>query len=154
MSTPLVGFGSTMVGGDVALRRKILRKAFKSNVVKFNGTTVCKSMVGPFRASQNLGDPLGRKYQSCGGCNQIGDVNIHIRLNKDGVSNEACNIETLGYTPRQIPLESGNSKYVNDSSLFTRFKNLSSLNQNYKDTSFGGNDHNGAYVSLMSVRRR
>ena len=32
MSTPLVGFGSTMVGGDVALRRKILRKAFKTNV--------------------------------------------------------------------------------------------------------------------------
>ena len=33
MSTPLVGFGSTMVGSDVALRRKILRKAFKSNKI-------------------------------------------------------------------------------------------------------------------------
>ena len=154
MSTPLVGFGSTMVGGDVALRRKILRKAFKTNVVKVNGTAVCKSRAGPFRASQNQGDPLGRKYQSCGGCNQVGDVNIHIRLNQDAVGYESCDISTLGYTPRQIPLESGNSKYVNDSSLFTRFKNLSSLNQNYNDTSFGGNDHNGAYVSLMSVRRR
>jgi hypothetical protein len=63
-------------------------------------------------------------------------------------------IVTNGYTPVQIPLESGNSKYTNDSSLYTKFKTLSSINQNYNDTTFGGNAHNGAYVALMSVRRR
>ena len=153
MSTPLVGFGSTMVGGDVALRRKILRKAFKSNKITVNGTTI-KSMAGPFKASLSQGDPLNRLYQSCGGCNQVHDVNIRIRLNQDGISNNSCDLETKGFTPKQIPLETGNGKYVNDSSLFTRFKNLSSLNQNYNDISFGGNAHNGSYVSLMSVRRR
>lgn len=153
MSTPLVGFGSTMVGGDVALRRKILRKAFKSNKITVNGTTI-KSMAGPFKASLSQGDPLNRLYQSCGGCNQVHDVNIRIRLNQDGINNNSCDLETKGFTPKQIPLETGNSKYVNDSSLFTRFKNLSSLNQNYNDISFGGNAHNGSYVSLMSVRRR
>jgi hypothetical protein len=153
MSTPLVGFGSTMVGSDVALRRKILRKAFKSNKITVNGTTV-RSMAGPFKASLSQADPLNRLYQSCGGCNQVHDVNIHIRLNQDGISNNYCDVDTNGFTPKQIPLESGNSKYVNDSSLFTRFKNLSSLNQNYNDITFGGNAHNGSYVSLMSVRRR
>jgi len=154
MSTPLVGFGSTMTGGDVALRRKILRKAFKSDDVKYNNVKVFKSLAGPFRTAMHNADPLGRFNQSCGGCNQVHDVNIRIHLRQDGVGNQSCNVSTLGYTPRQIPLESGNSKYVHDSSLFTRFKNLSSLNKNYNDTSFGGNDHNGAYVSLMSARRR
>ena len=56
-------------------------------------------------------------------------------------------------TPLQLPLESGNSKYVHDSSLFTRFKTLSSINQNFDDTSFGGNKNNGAYSALMRVRR-
>ena len=152
MSTPLVGFGSTMVGSDVALRRKILRKAFKSNKINVNGGTI-KSMAGPFRASLSQGDPLNRLYQSCGGCNQVHDVNIRIRLNQDGINDSYCDVATNGYTPKQIPLESGNNKYVHDSSLFTKFKNLSSLNQNYKDISFGGNNSNGAFSALMRVRR-
>ena len=152
MSTPLVSFGSTMVGSDVALRRKILRKAFKSNKISVNGNTI-KSMAGPFRASLSQGDPLNRLYQSCGGCNQVHDVNIHIRLNQDGISNNSCDVETNGYTPQQIPLETGNNKYVHDSSLFTRFKNLSSVNKNYNDISFAGNNSNGAFSALMRVRR-
>jgi len=152
MSTPLVGFGSTMVGGDVALRRKILRKAFKSNKITVGNTTI-KSMAGPFRASLSQGDPLNRLYQSCGGCNQVHDVNIRIRLNQDGISDNYCDVVTNGFTPRQIPLESGNNKYVHDSSLFTKFKNLSSVNRNYNDISFGGNANNGSYSFLMKVRR-
>ena len=154
MSTPLVGFGSTMVGGEIALKRKILRKSCKTNCIKVPGTnTTFKSMAGPFRTFFSQGDPLNRKYQSCGGCNQVHDVNIRIRLNQDGISNSSCNVLTNNISPLQVPLESGNNKYVHDSSLFTRFKNLKSLKQNYNDISFGGNAHNGAYVSLMSVRR-
>ncbi len=152
MSRPLAGYGSALVGADVALKRKILRKSFRSNnVTSTNGITF-KSLAGPFRASISAGDPLARKYQSCGGSNQVHDVNIRIRLNQDGVSNNSCDIITNGVTPRQLPLESGNSKFVHDSSLFTRFKSLSSLNQNYDDISFGGNKHNGAYSSLMRIR--
>jgi hypothetical protein len=92
-------------------------------------------------------------YQSCGGCNQVNDVNSRLKLKQDGVSNASCNVVTNGYTPLQIPLETGNSKYVYDNSLFTRFKGLSSINQNYKDISNGGNNSNGAYVALMRVRR-
>jgi len=152
MSTPLVGFGSTMVGSDVAIRRKILRKAFKSNKINVNGNTI-KSMAGPFRASLSQGDPLNRFYQSCGGCNQVHEVNVRIKMKQDGISNNFCDTLTDGYTPRDIPLESGNNKYVHDSSLFTKFKNLSSLNKNYNDTTFGGNNSNGAFSAIMRVRR-
>ena len=126
MSTQLVGFGSTMVGSDVALRRKILRKAFKSNKISVDGNTV-KSMAGPFRASLSQGDPLNRLYQSCGGCNQVHDVNIHIRLNQDGISNGSCDVATNGYTPQQIPLETGNNKgsnFLSSSALQTAFIDL------------------------------
>ena len=153
MSRPLVTLGSTMDGSNVALKRKILRKAFRSNKIYVDGTII-KSMAGPFKASLSQADPLNRFYQSCGGCNQVHDVNIRIRLNQDGIHNTSCDTMTNGYTPRQIPLESGNSKYTNDSYLYTKFKTLSSINQNYNDTTFGGNAHNGAYVALMSVRRR
>lgn len=56
------GFGNTMVGSNVAMNRKKLRKAFKTNKVKENGTLTNKSSVaGPFRTAFNLGDPLGRR---------------------------------------------------------------------------------------------
>ena len=136
MSRPLAGYGSALVGSDVALKRKILRKSFRSNKVTSTNGITFKSLAGPFRASISAGDPLGRPYQVCNGLNTNG-----------------CNIVTNGVTPRQLPLESGNSKFIHDSSLFTRFKSLSSLNQNYDDNSFGGNKNNGAYSSLMRVRR-
>lgn len=153
------GFGNTLVGNDVAMQRRILRKAFKPSKVyyDYNGTKtlVGPAVSGPFRASINQGDTLGRKYQSCGGPNQVNDVNSRALRPKmqDSVSNKSCNVETLGVTPLQVPLGSGNGKYVSDSSLYTRFKNLSANNKTYNDKSFGGNDHNGSYTFLMAVRR-
>ena len=153
MSRPVQAFGSTDNTSDVALKRKVLKRAFTSNRVYYNGVEVYKSQVGPFRASQRVGDPLNRLYQSCGGCNQVNDVNSRIKLKQDGVSTASCDIFTKGYTPLQIPLEGGNSRYICDNSLFTRFKGLKSVNQNYNDTSNGGNNSNGAFVALMRVRR-
>lgn len=54
------GFGNTMVGSNVAMNRKKLRKAFKTNNINDGGTTK-KSAAGPFRTAFNLGDPLGRR---------------------------------------------------------------------------------------------
>jgi len=153
MSRPLAGYGSALVGSEVALKRKILRKSFRTNIATATNGAKFVSQAGPFRASISAGDPLGRKYQTCGGSNQVHDVNIRIRLNQDSVSNHSCNIVTNGVTPSQLPLESGNNKYVHDSSSFTRFKTLSSINQNYDDTSFGGDKNNGSYSAIMRVRR-
>jgi hypothetical protein len=103
-SRPLVGFGSTQVGGEIALKRKILRKTFRPNTKVVNGVSV-KSSAGPFRTSMNLGDFLSRQYQSCGGCNQVNDVNSRILRPKMGgtISNTSCNVATNGITPQQIP---------------------------------------------------
>ena len=152
-SHPLVGFGSTQVGGEIALKRKILRKTFRPNTKVVNGVTV-QSTAGPFRTSMNLGDFLSRQYQSCGGCNQVNDVNSRILRPKMGgtVSNTSCNVATNGITPQQIPLKGGNTKYVSDSSLYTRFKDLESINRNYNDTSFGGDNSNGSYSFIKAIR--
>jgi hypothetical protein len=153
-----VGFNNTQKDAESALKRKILRKAFKSSTISYvDGSgkhVVGKSMTGPFRASFNAGDLLNRKYQSCGGCNQVGNTNSSILRPKmaDSVSNTYCDATTNGVTPRQVPLYSGNSRYVSDSSLFTKFKQLNSINSNYNDKSFGGNDHNGSYTFLRNLR--
>jgi hypothetical protein len=138
----------------VALKRRILRKAFNSKNVYYDGAVVAKSNMGSFRSAEHIGDPLSRFYQSCGGCNQVNDVNSRLNLKEDGVSNASCNVVTNGYTPLQIPLHNGNLRYVRDNSLFTRFKGLAAINNNYDDNSNGGNKSNGAYVALMRVRRR
>ena len=149
-----VGFQSTMVGSDVALKRKILRKAFKSNNIKTNtGDIVGKSTIGPFRTSFHLGDVLSRKYQSCGGSNQVNGTHVNRVKLGGGLNNQSCNLETNGVTPIQVPLGSGNGKLVADSSLYTRFKNLESVNLTYNDSTFGGSDNNTTYVALNRVRK-
>jgi hypothetical protein len=150
------GLANTTFSAENALKRKILRKAFNSvNVSKPDGTIVTRSMAGPFRTAFTQGDVLNRTNQSCGGANQVNDVTSGIlRLSMGGcVGNQDCRTSTLGVTPREVPLFSGNNKYVSDSSLFTRFKGLASIHRNYNDSSFGGDASNGSYESLMRVRR-
>ena len=152
-SHPLLAFGSTQVDSQTAMKRKILRKAFKPDTTKVNGVTI-KSSAGPFRTAMNLGDFLSRKYQTCGGCNQVNDVNSRILRPKmgGGLSNLSCNVVTNGFTPLQIPLKGGNTQYVADSSLYTRFKHLEGINKNYYDPKFGGDKHNGSYSFLKDLR--
>lgn len=154
------GFANTLSGSEVAMKRRLLRKAFKPGKVYYDNagvkTSLGPAISGPFRAAFNQGDTLGRQYQSCGGCNQVNDVNSRILRPKmiDSINQKSCNVTTLGVTPIQVPLGSGNGKYVCDSSLFTRFKHLSAVNDTYNDKSFGGDDHNGSYSFLRAVRTR
>ena len=144
-------FGNSMVGAEVALKRRILRKAFKTN--KINKTNVSSSC-GPFRSAYNLGDPLSRKYLSCGGCNQVNDTNSNVLNSRmtDSVSNKDCGHEVNGFTPNDVPLKSGNIKFVADSSLYTQFKNLKSTNLTYNDKTGGGDEHNGSFSFLNNLR--
>ena len=145
------GYGNTLVGGEVALNRRKLRKAFKSNNVKEANV---KASCGPFRSAYNLGDPLSRKYMSCGGPNQVNDTNSRVLNHKmaDSVSSKDCGNVTHNVTPSEVNLKSGNIKYVSDSSLFTQFKHLEAINLNYNDESGGGDQHNGSYSFLNSLR--
>jgi hypothetical protein len=154
-----IGFTNTTFGADVSMQRKILRKAFKSNTVKYVDNSgavqiLGRSMSGPFRTAFNQGDVLTRKAQSCGGCNQVNDVNSGKLRPKmaDGVSKKDCGTVTCGVTPSQVPLGSGNRNYVSDSSLYTKYRQLSAVNRNYNDSSFGGDANNGSYTFLRRVR--
>ena len=148
------GFANSSFCAEDALKRKILRKAFKTNNVNVPGGPV-RSMAGPFRTAFNQGDVLSRSYQTCGGPNQVNDVNSSkLRLKMGGsVSRKDCQTLTNGVTPNEVPLYSGNQKYVSDSSLFTKFKSLSMINKTYNDKSFGGNDSNGSASNLRNIRR-
>lgn len=137
-----VAFGNTMTGGQVALNRRKLRKAFKTNKVA-NANNV-SSVCGPFRSAYQLGDPLGRKYLRCGGCSQVNGA--------DSVSNQDCNVTVHGATPLDVPLGSGNGKFVADSSLYTQFKHLESMNLTYNDKTGGGDENNGSYSFLNNLR--
>lgn len=149
-------YGNTLSGSEVAMKRKILRKAFKTNMVKKDGAlTDRRSVAGPFRAAFHLGDPLGRKNFRCGGCNQVNDVNSNV-LNSslaDGVSTQDCDKEVFGLTPKQVPLEGINSKFVADSSLYTKFKHLSAVNLTYNDSTAGGDEHHSTFSAINRVRQ-
>ena len=138
------GFGNTMTGAQVSLNRRKLRKAFKTNKV---GTNKVSSRCGPFRSAYQLGDPLGRKNASCGGCNQVNSVNSNVLRSSmaDSVSKKDCDLEVLGMTTGDVPIASGNGKFVADSSLYTQFKHLRSMNLTYNDKTGGGDEHNGSY---------
>ena len=136
------------------MQRKILRKAFKSNNIKTNtGESVGKSTIGPFRTSFHMGDVLSRKHQSCGGANQVNGTHVNRVKLGGSVSNQSCNVETNGVTPIQVPLGSGNGKMVADSSLYTRYKHLESVNLTYNDSTFGGSDSHSTYTALNRVRK-
>jgi len=147
------GFANTTFCSEDAMKRKILRKAFKSNQVQLKDKKI-HSLAGPFRTAFNLGDVLSRNYQSCGGPNQVSSVNaMNFRPKIGGcVSNRDCATVTQGVTPNEVPLYSGNHKYVSDSSLFTKFKGLSMINKNYNDKSFGGDESHGSYTFLRRLR--
>ena len=135
-----VAFGNTMKGGDVALNRRKLRKAFKTNKVTKPTGGKLSSTCGPFRSAYQLGDPLNRQYMSCGGCNQVNSVNSNVLKtgHSDSVSSKDCNVSVHGITPLDVPLSNSNHKFVSDSSRYTEFKKLGSINLTYNDKTGGG----------------
>ena len=111
--------------GNQSATRSILRKGWNTAFATglYNNK---KRVITPFRAVNNSGDFLGRVNYKCSG--------------PDGMTN--C--DNSG-----VPGASGNIKYVYDSSDYVTFKRQQAMNRNYNDSSNGGDESNGAYVSLM-----
>ena len=125
--------------------RGILRRSWNSLNAKDtrNGHS---RVITPFRAVNNLGDYLGRQHYSCGGPNP---VNSRPNLRGLSVGSIISNCDATN-----IAAASCNSKFVPDSSDYITFKKQRAINANYNDSSNGGDQHNGSYVNLMSIRRR
>jgi hypothetical protein len=131
-------------GGDESLSRRVLRSSWNQQnaVGTINGQS---RVITPFRAVNNLGDFLSRKNYVCGGPNQV-------NASKPGwkgrigsiISNcDGSNIEGASCNPRFVP----------DSSDYITYKKQRAMNVNYNDYSFGGDQSNASFVSMMAVRR-
>lgn len=138
-------------GGERSLSRAYLRRAFgnswlSGDIRSPNYYVVKKhSKTSPFRAIMSAGDVNGTLNQS--GSNKLPNINQLQAPRVQGTQN-------IDGRPRNDGNSyfTGNPKYVYDSSIYTRYKQLKSVNKTYDDKSFGGSN-NGAYSFLLAVRR-
>jgi hypothetical protein len=101
----------------------------------------------PFRLSMNAGDPLSRRYYSCGGS----PAQIK-RPQNNGLKHLYGNIQNIcdgtGIQPANC-----NGKWVYDSSDYTRYRKNYAMNKTYNNLTFGGNEFSGQQVAFKAIRR-
>lgn len=153
------GWTGPMGGASRAMSRSEIRNLGKTNMLTADIRAVC----GPFRSFFNAGDVLGRNYQA-GGPNAVVGVNVarnHSAVKNAGAISDAGvgKTETIGTTvftsgngAGQIPVQSGNPKFVYDGSDYIRYKKLAAVNQNYNDITFGGAGKSDMFMALNRVR--
>lgn len=117
-----------------------------------------KTITTPFRAVNNAGDILSRLNFSCGGSCQSfqSRPNVHGIRQQLGSIKSTC-VPSAAYNSLQlnatIPAAACNTKYVYDSSDFTKYLKQKAVNKNYNDLSYGGNDYNGAQSAMRAIKR-
>ena len=130
--------------GEQALSRGVLRRSW--NQMQATGVVKNKNrVITPFRAVNNLGDFLARKDFVCGGSNQ---VNASKPGWKGHIGSIISNCDSSG-----IEGAACNPKFVSDSSDYMKYKKQRAMKVNYNDNSFGGDESNASFVSMMAVRR-
>ena len=130
-----LGFAS-----EIPRDRMILREVFPASSTFQNKQVLGNKWAQtPFRIVMNAGDLLSRKSVP-GGSNQVkGAIGKYSPIYFSDSSHKGDGA-------------SGNSKYVYDSSVYTKFKRLSAKTATYNDVTFGGSN-NGAYVATRAARR-
>lgn len=129
---------------DVIGTRFILRNAWNNNYLGSNIKAACT----PFRAVNNSGDLLSRQNYSCGGPCQT----YQSRPNLHGLKSGFGHIQNM-CDGSNIPPAACNTKYVADTSDYTRFLKQKAVNKNYNDRSFGGDDNNASQSAIRAIRR-
>jgi hypothetical protein len=129
---------------DQVMSRKVVVKSW--NNAYATGSVNGKSrVITPFRAVNNSGDYLGRIQYNCGGNNP---TNADKPGWKSRIRNMFQNCDGTG-----IPPSTTNVRFVADSSDYSIYRKNRALNQNFNDTSFGGDQHNASYTALKHVAR-
>ena len=151
---------------DRAFARRVFNNKMTFQSVTGGSKTSGMLLNGGYRSVMNGGDALNRMNMSCGGSNQAsnavnGSANAAARNHGAGaVPQTGCGLEvSYGSEKYQAsaatganPIWSGNSRFVADSSDFTRFRKMRSVNRNYNDISFGGDQSNASQSILGRVR--
>ncbi len=100
--------------------------------------------ITPFRQAYNAGDPNGYINQSSTG----GESN---HLNSAGLSSSLrVYARSGGVKFNGKATFAGNPKFVYAGDDYVRFKKLAAINKTYNDKSFGGDESNASFTSLMS----
>lgn len=146
-----------------SMNRKILRQSFGNKAyIRYNNSKISpmyykklgKTQITPFRAAMNAGDVNGTVNESTNPIfgrpsNQVTGINPSFsNQSLAGYKSLAGNIKTSGNSAY-----TGNPKYVYDGADYVRFKKLYSINNNYNDSSFGGEQHNANQSVIRRVRR-
>ena len=130
-----------------AMNRDRLRRGWNTTYLGDN------TKLGNFRSVNNAGDPLSRVNYSCGGANMVTSRPGVLRFTSTGGLPSTVDCDGSG-----VPPSTCNVKYVYDSSDFTRFKKLYSINKGYGGLGkgfgnySGGGANNGAQVSFALAR--
>ena len=105
-------------------------------------------VITPFRAVNNAGDILSRKYYSCGGPCQTPQYvpNVYGLKNRFGAIQSMCD-------KTDVPAASCNVKYVYDSSAYNTYLKQKAIVKNYNDPSYGGDDNHSNQVAWKAIRR-
>jgi hypothetical protein len=142
--------GSGMEGGSQRERtRFLLRDAWNGNAA--TGTVKgIKISATPFRAVNNAGDLLNRKYFTSGGSNQVNTGRIRSSANASArILGGSIFVQA---NPTGIPSSNTNVKYVYDGSDYTKFKKQQAVNRNYNDYNYGGAGGSTTFVAINRVR--
>lgn len=118
---------------------------YQSQLKRINlNTPICT----PFRAVNNAGDLLSRKYYSCGGPCQTFQSRPGLHGLKIHFGHIQNNCDGTG-----VPPAACNPKFVYDSSDYIRYSKQKAVVKNYNDVSYGGNDYSGAQSAIRAIRR-
>jgi hypothetical protein len=129
--------------GDV-LTRRVVSKSWNGQYAR--GTVNNRNrVITPFRAVNNLGDFLGRQNYVCGGSNQV-------NANKPGWKGHIGSIISQ-CDGTGIQASVCNTRFVPDSSDYTKFKKQRAMNQNYNELKYGGDQSHAEYVAALGAAR-
>ena len=124
---------------ETIMTRRLLRSSWNGSYATgtVNGQ---KRKIGGFKAVSNIGDFLSRENYACGNIpNPTQPSNVTWR-SRIGSIIKKCD-------GSGIPCSNSNTKFVPDSSEYTKYKRQSSYNQNYNDVTSGGSI-NSAQVTM------
>lgn len=128
--------------------RNILRRAFGNDAIRLNGSNHFQHKhakgLTPFRLAFNAGDSLvTQNMPPNSGLQHTGSNQINLP-NHNGVGDGT-------HTHPKGSAYSGNPRFVYDGSDFTKYKKLKAINRNYRDITFGGDQHHASQHAYRRV---
>lgn len=116
------------------------------------GAPVGAGILTPFRRAMNAGDPYGKVNMPPSSSLRQKPAN-QINAPRAGLHGWQTLAGSGTRTVSGGSAYTGNTKYVYDSSDYVRFKRLKAKNNNYNDSTYGGDQHNASQVAIARARR-